>query len=93
MARLRLALPPVFAVLTVGSALLVSACGSDGDTTSGSESQNANSPQKVQTGPTGKKGDDLKPKRKAPASAGDRKKAPDGVISDRPGSKARPVKP
>lgn len=90
------------ATFAVGSALLLAACGSDGNSNDGTESAAGETTQKVKsdatgtTGTTGKKNKqsaDFKPNKKAPDSAGDRKKAPDDVVSNRPGSKVKPVNP
>ncbi len=86
-----LALP----ALVLVSATLT-ACGSDD-----SDSPQATDPATMTTGNSGTtgrygsaEGKEMTPDKKAPQSAGDkREKAPDDVISDRPGSAAKPISP
>lgn len=86
-----LVLPAVVLV----SATLV-ACGSDD-----SDSPQATDPATLTTGDSGTTGrygsgdgNEMTPDEKAPQSARDkREKAPDDVISDRPGSAAKPISP
>lgn len=86
----------------------LSACGSDdnGDTGQTDTSDSALTTQAATTGDSGttatnnakknkdRQGDEVTPGKKAPNSAGDKKKnAPDDAISDRPGGPGRPIDP
>lgn len=86
----RAALVAVAAALTLG----LGACGSD-ESRNDSPAAGANATTTGNTGP--QKPDDgstqVKPDKKQPDSAGDRKKAPDDVISDRPGGPDQPDRP
>ncbi|MDQ5894111.1 MAG: hypothetical protein QG596_372 [Actinomycetota bacterium] len=72
----------------VTMALGLTACGSN------DSSESATTDAGVQsTGGQNGNQSQIKPDRKAPDSAGDRKDAPDDVISQRPGGPVAPVKP
>lgn len=70
-------------------ALGLLACGSD-DT---DESTTTDSGVQTTGKQNGSRGGQVKPDKKAPDSAGDRKNAPDDVISERPGGPNSPVQP
>lgn len=70
-------------------ALGLLACGSD-DT---GESTTTDSGVQTTGKQNGSQGGQVKPDKKAPDSAGDRKNAPDDVISERPGGPDSPVQP
>lgn len=73
----------ILGALTFG----VGACGSSDDS---GDSKTDTTTTEVKTGTTT---GDVTPGKKAPASAGDRKNAPDSSISDRPGGPAKPATP
>ncbi|MBN8865971.1 MAG: hypothetical protein J0H98_00300 [Solirubrobacterales bacterium] len=91
-------------LIAVGlTALAISACGSD-DSSSGPDTAGTTAQTTGATGATAasdgitskeaKKGGEITPGKKAPASAKDKKKhAPDSGISDRPGGPKKPVSP